>query len=75
MLDITDLTEGDGERGLLGLAFDPDGDLAYVNYTDNGGGTIIAEYPVDADGTFRTATRPACCWRSSSRTPTTTAAT
>ena len=54
VLDITDLTEGDGERGLLGLAFDPDGDLAYINYTDNRGWTIIAEYQVDPDGTFRT---------------------
>ena len=57
VLDITDLTEGDGERGLLGLAFDPDGGLAYVNYTDNRGWTIIAEYPVDPDGTFRDESR------------------
>ena len=54
VLDITDLTEGEGERGLLGLAFAPGGALAYVNYTDNEGSTIIAEYAVDADGTFRT---------------------
>ncbi|MET0325394.1 MAG: PQQ-dependent sugar dehydrogenase, partial [Ilumatobacteraceae bacterium] len=53
VLDITDLTEAGGERGLLGLAFDPSGELAYVNYTDNAGTTTISEYPVDADGTFR----------------------
>lgn len=41
-----------GEQGLLGLVFSPNGDLAYVNYTDNGGATIIAEYPVAADGTI-----------------------
>ena len=41
-----------GEQGLLGLAFDATGDLAYFNYTDNGGTTVIAEYPVAADGTI-----------------------
>lgn len=41
-----------GEQGLLGLVFSPAGDLAYFNYTDNGGTTIIAEYPVAADGTI-----------------------
>jgi len=34
VLDISDLTDGDGERGLLGLAFSLTGDIAYVNYTD-----------------------------------------
>jgi glucose/arabinose dehydrogenase len=53
-LDMTDLTEGGGERGLLGLAFAPGGDVAYVNYTDNDGNTVIAEHPVDAAGTFLT---------------------
>ena len=41
-----------GEQGLLGLVFSPAGDLAYFNYTDNGGTTIVAEYPVAADGTI-----------------------
>lgn len=52
LLDITDLTQNEGERGLLGLAFSTDGDLAYVDYTDDDGDTVIAEYPVGADGTF-----------------------
>lgn len=52
VLDITDLTDADGERGLLGLTFSPDGGLAYVNYTDLGGDTVVAEYGVAADGTF-----------------------
>ena len=52
VLDITDLTEGEGERGLLGLTFSPDGSRAYVNHTDNDGDTVIAEYVVGADGTF-----------------------
>jgi glucose/arabinose dehydrogenase len=54
--DLTDLTAADGERGLLGLAFSLDGQLAWVNYTDHDGDTVIAEYPVAADGTFGVAT-------------------
>ncbi len=52
VLDITDLTTGEGERGLLGLAFSPVGDLAYVNFTDLNGDTNIAEFAVDAAGVF-----------------------
>ncbi len=52
VLDISDLTENGGEQGFLGLAFHPDGDRAYVNYTDNAGDTVIAEYTVAEDGTF-----------------------
>ena len=54
-LDISDLTRGSGERGLLSLAFHPDfpanGKL-YVNYTDVNGNTNVVEYRVsqnDAD--------------------------
>ncbi|MCB9396102.1 MAG: PQQ-dependent sugar dehydrogenase [Acidimicrobiaceae bacterium] len=57
VLDITDLTEGEGERGLLGVAFTADGSTAYVNHTDNGGDTVIAEYAVAADGTFDASSR------------------
>jgi glucose/arabinose dehydrogenase len=57
VLDITDLTEGQGEQGLLGLTFSADGTTAYVNHTDNGGDTVIAEYAVGADGTFDAASR------------------
>jgi glucose/arabinose dehydrogenase len=56
-LDMTDLTSADGERGLLGLAIDADGSLAYVDYTDNDGNTRIDEYAVGADGTFDPSTR------------------
>jgi glucose/arabinose dehydrogenase len=52
VLDLTDLTSADGERGLLGLAFHPTDPLAYVNYTDNDGNTAIAEYAVGADGSI-----------------------
>ena len=51
-LDITALTSADGERGLLGLTFSLDGSLSYIDYTDNDGNTVIAEYGVNADGTF-----------------------
>lgn len=57
VLDITDLTEGEGERGLLGLTFTPDGTTAYVNHTDNAGDTVVAEYAVGSDGTFDPASR------------------
>ena len=57
VLDITDLTEGEGERGLLGLTFTADGSLAYVNHTDNSGDTVVAEYSVAADGTFDESSR------------------
>jgi hypothetical protein len=47
VLDITDLTSADGERGLFGVAFHPARDLAYVHYTDNDGNTVVAEYAID----------------------------
>ncbi len=50
--DLSDRTESDSEQGLLGLAFSSDGSLAYVDYTDLDGDTVIAEYPVNADGQF-----------------------
>ena len=50
VLDITDLTSTESERGLLGLAFSPDGTRAYVNYTDARGDTVIAGFDVTASG-------------------------
>jgi glucose/arabinose dehydrogenase len=52
VLDVSDRTAASGERGLLGLAFSPDGTLAYVNHTDLAGDTQIIEVPVAADGTM-----------------------
>jgi glucose/arabinose dehydrogenase len=46
-LDVTDLTEAAGEQGLLGLAFHPTADLAYINFTDTSGDTVVAELAVD----------------------------
>ena len=48
VLDVSDLVSSDGEQGLLGLAFHPSADLAYVDYTDGSGDTVVAEYAVDA---------------------------
>jgi glucose/arabinose dehydrogenase len=56
-LDMTDRTSASGEQGLLGLAIDPGGALAYVDYTDNNGNTEIDEYALAADGTFDATTR------------------
>lgn len=50
-LDINALTNGGGERGLLGLAFHPNyqsNGFFYVNYTDLSGDTVIARYSVSA---------------------------
>jgi glucose/arabinose dehydrogenase len=52
VLDITDLTVAQGEQGLLGLAFTPDGSGAYVNYTSLAGDTVIASFLIADDGTF-----------------------
>lgn len=57
VLDMQDLTNGGGERGLLGIAFSPDGARLYTSYTDNGGTSTIDEYQLDADGGVRTDTR------------------
>jgi glucose/arabinose dehydrogenase len=46
-LDVTDLTDGVGEQGLLGLAFHPNYEenrRFFVHYTAANGDTIIAEY-------------------------------
>lgn len=49
-LDVRHLVSAGGERGLLGLAFDPqfasNGRL-YVNYTDRSGDTVVARFTVD----------------------------
>ena len=46
VLDITTLTVGQGEQGLLGLTFSHDGAHAYIDQTDTTGNTVIAEYAV-----------------------------
>ncbi len=60
---ILDLPSGlistGGERGLLGLAFNPIGNKLYINHTDGAGDTAIAEYTMASDGTANPASRRA----------------
>ena len=57
VLDVGDLLSTGGERGLLGLAFHPDQALAYINYTDSRGDTVVAEFVVGTGGVFDPASR------------------
>ncbi len=50
VLDISErVTTSGSEQGLLGLTFHPTLDLAYVDFTDTGGDTVIAEFAVDPE--------------------------
>jgi len=51
VLDISGDVSTGSEQGLLGLAFAPAGDVAYIDYTDTDGDTVVAAIPVSADGT------------------------
>ncbi len=42
-LDLSNLIASGGERGLLGIAFSPDGRYLYLDYTDVDGDTHVAE--------------------------------
>jgi glucose/arabinose dehydrogenase len=44
VLDITSRTTADGERGLLGLSFSPDGEELYVSSTDRNGDSTLDAY-------------------------------
>ncbi len=50
VLDISRLTRADGERGLLGLVFSPDGKKLYLDYTDLIGDTHVDEFTMGANG-------------------------
>lgn len=50
-LDLSTLTKAEGERGLLGLVFNPTGKFLFVNYTDANGNTVVARYAMKLDGT------------------------
>jgi glucose/arabinose dehydrogenase len=52
VLDIQPLVSDGSEQGLLGLAFHPTRPLAYVDYTNRDGDTVVAEYSLATDGTF-----------------------
>ena len=44
VLDLTDEVSLGGEQGLLGLAFSPEGEYLYVNFTDVEGDTRVVEF-------------------------------
>jgi glucose/arabinose dehydrogenase len=51
VLDLTDVVSQDGgERGLLGLAFSPDGRQLYTDYTDRNGDTQVVEFAMREQG-------------------------
>jgi glucose/arabinose dehydrogenase len=50
LVDITGETTTDSERGLLGLAFSPDGERLYISYTDLDGNNRVDEYQVGPEG-------------------------
>ena len=46
VLDLRDHVSSGGERGLLGLAIDPDGHRLYVDFTDTDGDTDVRSWPL-----------------------------
>ncbi|MDP8956024.1 MAG: PQQ-dependent sugar dehydrogenase [Actinomycetota bacterium] len=44
VLNVSEDVTAGGEKGLLGIAFSPDGERMYVNYTDRNGDTRVVEY-------------------------------
>ncbi|MEW6154788.1 MAG: PQQ-dependent sugar dehydrogenase [Actinomycetota bacterium] len=56
VLDLSGQVSTGSEQGLLGLAFSPDGDRLYVNYTDRSGDTQVVEYAF-RDGRADTSSR------------------
>ena len=49
VLDITDDTTTEAERGLLGLAFSKDGSTLYVSHTNKDGNTRLESYAMTGD--------------------------
>lgn len=50
VLDLTDDTTTEAERGLLGLAFSPEGDELFVSYTNPDGNSRIDSFDVEGEG-------------------------
>ena len=51
VIDISPDVAAGGERGLLGLAFDPDGTHLYLSFTANDGANTLLEYAMAPDAT------------------------
>ena len=47
VLDLTDRVSTGGERGLLGIALDPEGERLYLNYTNRAADTEVRSLAVD----------------------------
>jgi len=50
VLDISADVRNQGEQGLLGMTFSPDGRRLYVHYSDTNGDTQVVSYAMTADG-------------------------
>ncbi len=50
VLDISATVSTNGERGLLGIAFHPDGSTLFTSTTDNGGSSVIDAFAIVGDG-------------------------
>ena len=51
VLDLSRRVSLGSEQGLLGIAFSPNGDFLYANWTDLAGDTHVTEFPMRAEGT------------------------
>lgn len=49
VLDLSGATTTDAERGLLGLAFHPDGDRLIASFTDPNGDSVVASFGWDGE--------------------------
>ena len=49
VLDLSEETTTDGERGLLGITFSEDGDTLFASYTNREGDTRLDAYEMDGD--------------------------
>lgn len=49
VLDLSDEIDTDGEQGLLGLAFSPDGAAIYVSFSNLDGDSRLVSYALDGD--------------------------
>lgn len=74
VLDISNLVDTEGERGLLGLAFSTDARTLFVDYTDKKGDVVVASYVV-TDAPVVPPTTTTTVKRSTSTIPTTTTTT
>lgn len=55
VLDLRGQVRTEGERGLLGLAFSPDGERLYLSFIDRGGDNRLVEHRVSSDRVERRA--------------------